>query len=162
MRSSSVDSFSERPTKRRRHSSLPAEGQYDWPKLGRGWGREVEDVGKDKPIANAKSHSLAEELNQILQASPSLASTAIKLLNLYKQLWECYVMSSARKIYLEREHRVLRETNQWLAVENEQLRQFCNDHVLLLWDRQQAFQALRQGMVEALRSSERCQTSELQ
>lgn len=71
-------------------------------------------------------------------------------------------MSSARKIYLEREHRVLRETNQWLAVENEQLRQFCNDHVLLLWDRQQAFQALRQGMVEALRSSERCQTSELQ
>lgn len=71
-------------------------------------------------------------------------------------------MSSARKIHLEREHRVLQETNQWLALENEQLRQFCNDHVLLLWDRQQALQALRQGMVEALQNSERCPISELQ
>jgi hypothetical protein len=101
-------------------------------------------------------------MNQILQLSPSLASTAIELLNLYEQLWECYVMNSARKIHLEREHRLLQETNQWLILENEQLRQFCNDHVLLLWDRQQTFQALRQGVVGALQSSERCQISELQ
>ncbi|KAJ5034830.1 hypothetical protein NUH16_006275 [Penicillium rubens] len=107
------------------------------------------------PIAVAATHSLTEEMNQILQTSPSLASSAIELLDLYICLWECYVINSARKIRLEEEHRLLQDTNNWLLSENEQLRQVCNGHELLLWDRKQAFHALRQGVIKTLQSSER-------
>ncbi|KAJ5559450.1 hypothetical protein N7513_001849 [Penicillium frequentans] len=113
------------------------------------------DWNKYKPTAVAATHSLTEEMNQILQTSPSLASSAIELLDLYICLWECYVINSARKIRLEEEHRLLQDTNNWLLSENEQLRQVCNGHELLLWDRQQAFHALRQGVIGTLQSSER-------
>ncbi|KAJ5642605.1 hypothetical protein N7490_006605 [Penicillium lividum] len=155
MESPSVDSLAGRPAKRRRHSSLPYENRSSAePKMGEKWTGTV-DLGKYKPTAVATAHSLTEEMNQILQRSPSLVSSAIELLDLYICLWECYVINSARKIHLEEEHRLLQDTNNWLLSENEQLRQVCNGHVLLLWDRQQAFHALRQGVIGILQSSER-------
>ena len=67
----------------------------------------------------------------------------------------CYVIESARKIRLEEEYRVLRDSNAWLAQRNSQLHQACTDRELILWDRLEAFNSLERGIIAVLQGSER-------
>ncbi|CAG8098276.1 unnamed protein product, partial [Penicillium nalgiovense] len=92
---------------------------------------------------------------EILQEKPSLASSAVDLLNLYLCLWECYMIKSAGKIRLEEERRFLQSSNEWLMKENEKLHQCCTNQELLLWDRRQAFVSVHQGVLATLQNSDR-------
>ncbi|CAG8662838.1 unnamed protein product, partial [Penicillium salamii] len=99
--------------------------------------------------------SLTCDLAEILQEKPSLASSAVELLDLYLCLWECYMIKSAGKIRLEEERRFLQSSNEWLVKENEKLHQCCNNQELLLWDRRQAFVSVHQGVLATLQNSDR-------
>lgn len=72
-------------------------------------------------------------------------------------------MDSAQKIRLEDEHRLLQDSNGWLLRQNEQLVQNCNCQALLLWDRQQAFRDMHEGLAAIIRGSVRspCQPADL-
>lgn len=80
---------------------------------------------------------------------------ALSMLDLYLCLWEFYVMDSAQKIRLEDEHRLLQDSNDWLLRQNEQLIHNCNCQALLLWDRQQAFRDMHEGLAAIIYGSER-------
>ena len=98
---------------------------------------------------------LVSEMKRILDENPSLASSAMELLDLYLCLWDCYIVKSTQKIRLEEEYRVLRDSNAWLAQGNSQLHQACADRELLLWNRLEAFNSLGRGIIAVLQSSER-------
>lgn len=105
---------------------------------------------KAQKILTGGACSLTSDLAEILQEKPSLASSAVDLLDLYLCLWECYIIKSAGKIRLEEERRFLQNSNEWLVKENEKLQQCCNNQELLLWDRRQAFLSVHQGVLFGL------------
>lgn len=70
-------------------------------------------------------------------------------------MWECYVVKYAEKIRLEEEQRQLRQSNEWLASENDLLLQRCNEQALVLWARGRAAHALHNGVVSVLHASDR-------
>ncbi|CAG8139899.1 unnamed protein product [Penicillium nalgiovense] len=76
---------------------------------------------------------------KLLHYNDVLATPALKLLDLYFCLWECYVVKSAEKIRLE---------------EDDILLQLCNEQALILWDRKRAVRALCNGIVSALQASD--------
>jgi hypothetical protein len=80
---------------------------------------------------------------------------ALSMLDLYLCLWEFYVIDSAQRIRLEDEHRLLQDSKDWLLRQNEQLVKNCNCQALLLWDRQQAFRNMHEGLAAIIRGSER-------
>ncbi|OGE46402.1 hypothetical protein PENARI_c297G10414, partial [Penicillium arizonense] len=86
--------------------------------------------------------ALTAEFMKILQYNDTLATPALKLLDLYFCLWECYVVKSAEKMRLEDEQRQLQELNEWLASDSDILLQLCEEQKLVLWDRKRAVQAL--------------------
>ncbi|CAG7997781.1 unnamed protein product [Penicillium salamii] len=97
--------------------------------------------------------SLTAEFMKLLHNNDALATPALKLLDLYFCLWECYVVKSAEKIRLEEEQRQLQESNEWLARDSEALLKLCDEQKLILSDRKQAVRALCNGVVSALQSS---------
>ncbi|CAG7950267.1 unnamed protein product [Penicillium salamii] len=97
--------------------------------------------------------SLAAEFMKLLHYNDALATPALKLLDLYFCLWECYVVKSAEKIRLEEEQRQLQESNEWLASDSEILLQLCHEQKLILSDRKQTVRALCNGVVSALQSN---------
>ena len=98
--------------------------------------------------------ALTAEFMKILQYNDTLATPALKLLDLYFCLWECYVVKSAEKMRLEDEQRQLQELNEWLASDSDILLQLCEEQKLVLWDRKRAVQALCNGVVSALQASD--------
>ncbi|OGE48388.1 hypothetical protein PENARI_c029G08339, partial [Penicillium arizonense] len=86
--------------------------------------------------------ALTAEFMKILQYNDTLATPALKLVDLYFCLWECYVVKSAEKMRLEDEQRQLQELNEWLASDSDILLQLCEEQKLVLWDRKRAVQAL--------------------
>ncbi|CAG7955175.1 unnamed protein product [Penicillium salamii] len=98
--------------------------------------------------------SLTAEFMKLLHYNNALATPALKLLNLYFCLWECYVVKSAEKIRLEDEQRQLQGLNEWLASDSDILLQLCDEQALILWDRKRAVQALCNGVVSALQASD--------
>ena len=82
-----------------------------------------------------------------------LVPAAMDLLDLYFCLWDSYVLNSARKIQLEKDYRLIFHSNAQLVDGNRMLKQVCDEQELLLWDRQQAFLGMNQGMLDALHSS---------
>ena len=98
--------------------------------------------------------SLTAEFMKLLHYNDALATPALKLLDLYICLWECYVVKSAEKIRLEEEQRQLQESNEWLASDSDILLQLCNEQALILWDRKQAVRALCNGVVSSLQASD--------
>ncbi|CAG7961236.1 unnamed protein product [Penicillium salamii] len=98
--------------------------------------------------------SLAAEFMKLLHYNDALATPALKLLDLYFCMWECYVVKSAEKIRLEEEQRQLQESNEWLASNNDILLQLCDEQALILWDRKRAVRALCNGVVSALQASD--------
>ncbi|KAI3091939.1 hypothetical protein CBS147333_10277 [Penicillium roqueforti] len=98
--------------------------------------------------------SLAAEFMKLLHYNDALATPALKLLDLYFCLWECYVVKSAEKIRLEEEQRQLQESNEWLASDSDILLQLCNEQALILWDRKRAVRALCNGVISALQASD--------
>jgi hypothetical protein len=56
---------------------------------------------------------------KLLHYDETLATPALKLVDLYFCLWECYILKSAEKIRLEDEQRQLRESNEWLASDSD-------------------------------------------
>jgi hypothetical protein len=91
---------------------------------------------------------------KLLHYNDALATPALKLLDLYFCLWECYVVKSAEKIRLEEEQRQLQESNEWLASNSDILLQLCDEQELILWDRKRAAQALCNGVVSALQATD--------
>ncbi|KAK9847703.1 hypothetical protein MYU51_018319 [Penicillium brevicompactum] len=73
-----------------------------------------------------KPGSLTTEFVKLLNYNDTLATPALKLLNLYFYLWEYYVVKSAEKIRLEEEQRQLQESNDWLASDSDILLQLYN------------------------------------
>jgi hypothetical protein len=71
---------------------------------------------------------------KVLHHSHTLATPALKLLDLYFCLWECYVVKSAEKIRFEEEQRQLQDLNEWLASDSDILLQLCDEQALMLWD----------------------------
>ncbi|KAJ5033230.1 hypothetical protein NUH16_003146 [Penicillium rubens] len=98
--------------------------------------------------------SLAAEFVKLLHHNDALATRALKLLDLYFYLWECYVVKSAEKIRLEDEQRQLQGLNEWLASDSDILLQLCDEQALILWDGKRAVQALCNGAVSALQTSD--------
>ena len=91
---------------------------------------------------------------KLLHYNDALATPALKLLDLYFCLWECYVLKSAEEIRLEEEQGQLQQSNEWLASDSDILLQLCNEQALILWDRKQAVRALCNGVVSALQASD--------
>ncbi|CAG7989806.1 unnamed protein product [Penicillium salamii] len=98
--------------------------------------------------------SLAAEFMKLINYNDALATPALKLLDFYFCLWECYVVKSAEKIRLEEEQRQLQESNEWLASDSNILQQLCDEQALILWDQKRAVQALCNGVVSSLQASE--------
>jgi hypothetical protein len=91
---------------------------------------------------------------KLLHYNDVLATPALKLLDLYFCLWECYVVKSADKIQLDDEQRQLRESIKWLASDSDIFLQLCDEQALIMWDRKRAVQALCNGVVSALQESD--------
>jgi hypothetical protein len=91
---------------------------------------------------------------KVVNLNDSLARPALKLLDLYFCLWECYVVKSAEKIRLEEEQRQLQTSNERLESDSDILLQLCNVQASILWDRKRAVQALCDGVVSALEASD--------
>jgi hypothetical protein len=62
---------------------------------------------------------LMAEFVKLLHYNDALATPALKLLDLYVSLWECYVIKSTEKVRLEDEQRQLQELNEWLANDSD-------------------------------------------
>lgn len=90
---------------------------------------------------------------KFLHYSGTLATPALKLLDLYFCLWECSVVKSAEKIGLEGEQRQLQESNEWLANDSENLLQLCDEQALIMWDQKRTVQCLCDGVVSALQAT---------
>jgi hypothetical protein len=97
---------------------------------------------------------LTAEFVKLLRYNDALATPALKLLDLYVSLWECYVVKSAEKMRLEDEQRQLQESNEWLANDNDILLQLYDKQAMVLWDRKRAVQALCNGVDSALQASD--------
>jgi hypothetical protein len=91
---------------------------------------------------------------KVVNLNDSLATPALRLLDLYFCLWECYVVKSAQKIRLEEEQRQLQASNDLLASDSDILLQLCNEQASVLWERKRAVQALCNGVVSALEASD--------
>jgi uncharacterized membrane protein YqjE len=63
---------------------------------------------------------------ELLRYNDALATPALKLLDLYFCLWECYIVKSAEKIRLEDKQRQLQESNEWLESDGDILLQLCD------------------------------------
>ncbi|CAG8103389.1 unnamed protein product [Penicillium salamii] len=98
--------------------------------------------------------SLTAEFMKLLHYNDALATLALKLLDLYFCLWECYVVKSAEKIRLEDEQRQLQGLNEWLASDRDILLQLCDEQALVLRDQKRAVQALCRGVVSSLQASD--------
>jgi hypothetical protein len=79
----------------------------------------------------------------------------VSLLDWYLRLWNCYIVDSALKIRLEEEQGQLLRSIAWLTAERDILLQCCNDQALELFSRRKAVAALNDGIVEALKASEK-------
>jgi hypothetical protein len=115
-------------------------------------------AGTSQPTYTAqtpvKTGALTAEFMKLLRYNDTLATPALKWLDLYFSLWECYVIKSAERKRLEGEHRQLQELNEWLASDSGILLQLCDEQALVLWDRKRAVQALCNGVVSALQASD--------
>lgn len=96
---------------------------------------------------------LTTQLMQILHTQADLAMPALTLLDFYFCLWDCYVVKSADKIHLDEEQQELRESNEWLEVENDLLVQRCNEQALWLWSRERVLRELHAGVAAVLKAS---------
>lgn len=85
--------------------------------------------------------SLTAEFMKLLHHNNTLATPALKLLDSYFCLWECYIVKSAEKIRLEDEQRQLQGLNEWIASDSDTLPQFCDE-------------VLCNGIVSALQASD--------
>ena len=62
----------------------------------------------------------------------------MQLVSFYQRLWDRYVMEYATEIRLGEEHRLLQDSNTWLASGNEQVQRLCTERGTLLSKRRQA------------------------
>ena len=86
----------------------------------------------------SSTHSLTHELEQLLHKNSSLLPYAVQLVSFYQRLWDRYVMEYATEIRLGEEHRLLQDSNTWLASGNEQVQRLCTERGTLLSKRRQA------------------------
>ena len=94
--------------------------------------------------------SLTAEFKKLLHYNDTLGAQALKLLDMYFCLWECYVVKSTEKIRLEEEQRQLQESYEWLASDSEILLQLCDEQASILWNQKRAVQALCNGVFSSL------------
>ncbi|KAJ5378286.1 uncharacterized protein N7496_005695 [Penicillium cataractarum] len=114
--------------------------------------RNIDIQWKQLPTTSA---SLSTEFEYILRHHISLVAPIVSLLDWYLRLWNCYVVDSALKIQLEEEQGQLQRSIVWLTAECDVLLQCCNDQALDLFGSRQAAAALKDGIVEVLKASEK-------
>ncbi|CAP94171.1 Pc16g15010 [Penicillium rubens Wisconsin 54-1255] len=133
-----LPSLISRPPRRQRRVSQDAEDQS---KLG----THLQQSSNGTNI-EAKSpvtpRALTVEFMKLLHYNDTLVIPALKLLDLYSSLWECYVIKSAEKMQFEDKQRQLLESNEWLASDSDILLQLCDEQAMELRDRKLALQAL--------------------
>ncbi|KAJ5117613.1 hypothetical protein N7448_011245 [Penicillium atrosanguineum] len=96
---------------------------------------------------------LTTQLLRILRDNVDLAMPTLQLLDLYFCLWDCYIVKSAEKIYLDEEQQQMQESNEWLETENDVLVQRCNAQTLMLWGRERVLRDLHAGVAAVLKAS---------
>ncbi|CAG8021435.1 unnamed protein product [Penicillium salamii] len=142
---------SDRPAKRQRRVSHDAE----YENKAQSHIQHSSDGATNKAEVPVRTRgSLTAEFMKLINYNDALATPALKLLDLYFCLWECYVVKSAEKIRLEEEQRQLQESNEWIARDTEILLQLCDEQALILWDQKRAVQALCNGVVSSLQASD--------
>jgi hypothetical protein len=72
---------------------------------------------------------------KFLRYNDTIATPALKLLDLYLCMWDSYVVKSTRKLQLEEEQRQLQVSTKWLASDSDILMQICSEQALVLWYR---------------------------
>ncbi|CAG8080317.1 unnamed protein product [Penicillium nalgiovense] len=115
-----------RPPRRQRRVSQDAEDQS---KLG----THLQQSSNGTMI-EAKSpvtpRALTVGFMKLLRYNDTLVIPALKLLDLYSSLWECYVIKSAEKMQFEDKQRQLLESNEWLASDSDILLQLCDEQAM--------------------------------
>lgn len=123
---------------------------------------EVRIFPTSRPLGNETNKSqtpvspaglLTTQLIRILRDNVDLAMPALQLLDLYFCLWDCYIVKSAEKIYLDEEQQQIQESNEWLEAENDILMQRCNVQTLMLWGRERVLHDLHAGVAAVLKAS---------
>ncbi|KAL2698264.1 hypothetical protein AAEP93_010974 [Penicillium crustosum] len=140
----------DRSAKRQRRVSQDAE---DEPKLENHPQQPLNGIIIEPEVPVRTHGSLTAEFMKLLHHNDALATPALKLLDLYFCLWECYVAKFAEKIRLEDEQRQLQGLNEWLASDSDILLQLCDEQALILRDQKRAVQALCRGVVSSLQAS---------
>ena len=70
----------------------------------------------------------------------------MQLVSFYQRLWDRYVMEYTTEIRLGEEHRLLQDSNTWLASGNQQVQRLCTERGTLLRERRQASESIRQAV----------------
>ncbi|KAJ5117619.1 hypothetical protein N7448_011251 [Penicillium atrosanguineum] len=123
---------------------------------------EVRTFSTSRPLGNETKKSqipvnpaglLTTQLLRILRDNVDLAMPTLQLLDLYFCLWDCYIVKSAEKIYLDEEQQQMQESNEWLETENDVLMQRCNAQTLMLWGHERVLHDLHAGVAAVLNAS---------
>ncbi|OQE67448.1 hypothetical protein PENNAL_c0171G03214 [Penicillium nalgiovense] len=90
---------------------------------------------------------LTNEIKLLMEKCPALIPQAKRLVDVYQYLWEAYIKEYAKTKEAGEENRLLGKSNSWLKGNNESLRRICTHREASLYDSRQAFQSVRQGIL---------------
>lgn len=90
---------------------------------------------------------LTNEIKLLMEKCPALIPQAKRLVDVYQCLWEAYLKEYGKAKEAGEENRLLGNSNSWLEENNESLRRICTDREANLYDSRQAFQSVRQGIL---------------
>lgn len=90
---------------------------------------------------------LTNEIKLLMEKSPALIPQAKRLVDVYQCLWEAYLKEYLKAKEAGEENSLLGKSNSWLEENNESLRRICTDREANLYDSRQAFQSVRQGIL---------------
>ena len=103
----------------------------------------------------SSTHSLTHELEQLLHKNSSLLPYAMQLVSFYQRLWDRYVMEYTTEIRLGEEHRLLQDSNTWLASGNKQVQRLYTKRGTLLSKRRQASKSIHQAVNGILKNCDK-------
>jgi hypothetical protein len=95
----------------------------------------------------AVNSPLTIEIKLLMEKCSALIPQAIRLVDDYQCLWEAYLKEYAKAKEAGEENRLLGNSKSWLEENNESLRRICTDREANLCESRQAFQSVRQGIL---------------
>ncbi|KAJ5593497.1 hypothetical protein N7537_010401 [Penicillium hordei] len=143
-----------RPTKRRRRSSSLQDFERPENSIS-GPGLPIFAPPQMTQMTQGVNSALTNEIKLLIGKCPALVPQAIWLVDVYQCLWEAYLKAYAKVKVAGEEQRLLRNSNNWLEETNESLRRICTDREASLCDSLQAFQSVRQGILNIFQDTYR-------